>query len=125
MNEKKKQLIITILKMTGAYDLSSKSVYNAIISIKDKYKSLSTDSKKEEYENKVNDIVANFSFENYIDNLCKIYDKSFSEESLQKIIDFYNSDLGRKLNDKSIIKEVSNMQKDWFNRFETEIRAII
>jgi hypothetical protein len=105
MTKKKEQLIATLLKVLGAEETLNKQ-FDLIISVLSR-----------KYPSVTKEIMDKISEESgvkpLLNRMIEKYDITFSEEDVQKIIDFFASEVGNKMRNKSHLEAIEKTQIEW------------
>jgi len=69
---------------------------------------------------KIEDLKKIYTLDEYIKRIIPIIDKYFSIEDLQSLIEFYSSDVGKKILDPLFLKEIGEVGIDMGEQLERE-----
>jgi hypothetical protein len=69
---------------------------------------------------KVEELKKKFTIDEYINRIVPIIDNHFSEEDLKSLIQFYSSDVGKKLINPIFMREISEVWKEMDRQMEQE-----
>lgn len=103
------KLFIKISKMEENIDSSIKFIIN----INGNMCNLTEEDKIE--------IEKRFTKEEYIKQIIPVIDKNFSIEEIKELINFYGSNLGRKILDKKYIEDIKSISDNFSGKIQSEI----
>lgn len=107
---RKQSLVNDLIRMTGLEDALEKQHKQYYQIFTAKYSNIPSEVFEEIYEN--------HGVKEYRENLDKLYNELFTEDELQKIINFYASPLGSKLCKKATLNKIQRLQESWYIRLE-------
>ena len=113
MNKRKRYLFEILLKNSGQYDCFKEILSSYLLALSAKHAGIP--------EDKLLLIIKKFDIEFLCESIFSIYDKVFSVEEIEKLIDFYNSKIGKKLVSKSFVQQFSEVLKNVINQIEKEM----
>ena len=113
IDQRKEQLLITLIKMIGLSDVLDNSEKGLVNFLKTKYPKV-----KEEDFNK---IIAENGITLYKNGLLNIFDEQLTEQDVEKVIEFYSTEVGKKMRDKNIDQKVKRLQVTWMSDLEKKL----
>ncbi len=100
-NKKKLYSIELFFKLSGQYDTYKLLLKNYFQLLRKKYKNID----EQEFIKIENEFSINLLLKKFIG----IYDKNFNEQEIQLILDFYNSEIWKKMKKHDLNKSISNI----------------
>ena len=108
--ERKKQLIDQLFKVGNLYDEFSYALNYSLMILRQKYQLLADDE--------FGEVVKRFGWKTYLPQIQTLYEQQFSEEELEQIIQFWSSEVGRKLVRGSFATVQKQFHLDWAQDIE-------
>ena len=113
MSKRKRYLFEILLKTSGQYDCYKEILSSYLLALSAKHAGIP--------EDKLLLIIKKFDIEFLCESIFSIYDKVFSVEEIEKLIDFYNGEIGKKLVSKSFVQQFSGTLKNVIYQIEKEM----
>ena len=113
MDKKKDQLVSTLLKLLRVPTTLQIQV--------DRIKSLFEVKYQSVDKNKIAEIFKENGIDHLTNEIIQNYEKHFSEEDIQSLINFFSSEIGRKMRDEAFLEKIEKTQSDWVVAIETKI----
>ena len=107
------QLLTNVLKASRLHERATQHFNQMFFLLKQRYPHLS--------EKKVEDLEKRYGPQEYCEHLKALFDKHFSEDELQQLLNFWTSKAGSKLVSGSFAYEEQELGKKWAIDLESEI----
>ena len=116
MDKRKAYLIENLFKLSDEYILYKELFEKFFILLQKKY----TDIKISQFK----ETEKKFGMKFFLADVVKIYDEHFSEEEIKQLINFYNSDLGKKIKNISFRTNIAKAGEEFVKTIDKELQDV-
>ena len=116
MDKRKAYLIENLFKLSDEYTLYKELFEKYLVLLRRKY----TDIKINQFQ----EVEKKFGINLFLVKVIKVYDDYFSEEEIKQLINFYNSDLGKKIKNISFRTDIAKAGEEFINIIDKELQEI-